>query len=85
MRTKTQEKEAEISEWWSKMHRELAEIITAEFPSGTKVKWLTGKHWQHGVVEESSLFDIPTGLKVRNSKTKSVIRKDAKDFFPDTD
>lgn len=87
MQTETQRKEWEISQAWSKAHDELRKIIQKEFPVGTKVKWKWGTkdYWQFGVVEQSARYDFSTDLTVRNTKTGSRVKKEAKIFYLDND
>lgn len=84
MDTKTRQKEREITTEFARMQDELRAIIRQEFPVGTKVKWIVGHNWQHGIVEECAVYEWSTDLRVRNSRTGTVGSKHAKEFELDT-
>jgi hypothetical protein len=76
--TKTQEKAAEVSSEWDRLHRELSETIRAEFKVGTKVKFKHGLNWIHGTVAEMPSWDFGSELSIKNTKTGTLRKVDAK-------
>jgi hypothetical protein len=83
--TKTQEKDAAVHEEWSRLHRELSDVIRAEFPKGTKVKYRFGQGWIHGVVAEMPSWDFGDELTIKNIKTGTTRHVKAKELEFDTD
>jgi hypothetical protein len=83
--TKTQEKDAAVHEEWSRLHQELSQVIRAEFPKGTKVKYQHGLNWIHGVVAEMPSWHGGDELEIKNIKTGTSRRVRAKLLEFDTD
>lgn len=83
--TKTQEKSQQVHDEWSRLHRELNDVIRAEFPVGTKVKFRHGLNWIHGTVAEMPSWDFGNELKIKNTKTGTLRSVKAEDLEFDTD
>jgi hypothetical protein len=83
--TKTQEKDAAVHEEWSRIHKELSDVIRAEFPVGTKVKFRHGLNWIYGTVAEMPSWDFGDELKIKNTKTGTFRNVKAKELEFDTD
>jgi hypothetical protein len=83
--TKTQQKDAQVHEEWSRLHSELNAVIRAEFPVGTRVKYRHGLNWIHGVVAEMPSYSFGDELEIKNVKTGTSRRVKAKELEFDTD
>ena len=83
--TKTQVKDAEVHEEWSRLHNELGAVIREEFPRGTKVKYRFGQGWIYGTVEEHPTWTGGDELKIKNTKTGTTRNVKAKELEFDTD
>lgn len=83
--TKTQEKDAQVHEEWSRLHTELSQVIRQEFPKGTKVKYRFGQGWIYGTVEEHPSWHGGDELKIKNTKTGTTRNVKAKELEFDTD
>ena len=83
--TKTQEKSRQVDQEWERLHKELSDVIRAEFPVGTKVKFRHGLNWIRGTVAELPMWDFGDELKIENTKTGTRRRVKEKDLEFDTD
>jgi hypothetical protein len=83
--TKTQEKAAQVSSEWDRLHRELSKVIRDEFKVGTKVKFRHGLNWIYGTVAEMPAWDFGSEVTVKNTKTHTLRKVEAKLLELDTE